>query len=167
MTFLQPWAVWFLAGIPVIVALYMLRLKRQEITVSTHLFWQRVLQESSRRAFFHRIRHLLSLLLQILIFLLIAAALSRPFWKHDAEVSTNTVLVIDTRARMQAIESDGESRFVKAIAAAGEYIRQANARSATDSQKSGPPVPPAISRRESTSRKRFLPESPAAGESSC
>ncbi len=128
MTFLQPWAAWFLAGIPVIVLLYMLRLKRREITVSTHLFWQRVLQESSRRAFFHRLRHLLSLLLHILIFLLIAAALARPLWKPAAEVASNTVIVLDTRARMQAVEPDGQTRFAKAASAAREYFRNANTR---------------------------------------
>ena len=128
MTFLQPWAAWFLAGIPVIVLLYMLRLKRREITVSTHLFWQRVLQESSRRAFFHRLRHLLSLLLNILIFLLIAGALARPLWKPEAEVASNTVIVLDTRSRMQAREADGETRFSKAASAARDYFRNANAR---------------------------------------
>src|SRR6478609_5114211 len=128
MTFLQPWAAWFLVGMPLIVLLYMLRLKRRDITVSTHLFWQRILQESSRRAFFHRLRHLLSLLLQILIFLLIAGALARPLWKPEAEVASNTVIVLDTRARMHALEANGQTRFAKAIAAARDYFQHANAR---------------------------------------
>src|SRR5262245_15213657 len=106
MTFLQPWAVWFLAGLPIIVALYLLRLKRRGVTVSTHLFWQRVLQESSRRAFFHRLRHVLSLLLHLLIFLLIVAALARPMFRGTSHDAASTVLLIDTRARMQAVEPD-------------------------------------------------------------
>lgn len=127
MTFLQPWAVWFLAGIPVIVLLYFLRLKRREISVSTHLFWQRVLQESSRRAFFHRLRHWWSLLLQILIFLLIAAALAKPLWNQSAASASNIVVIVDSRARMNAVEPDGKTRFAKAIDAARSWIRQANA----------------------------------------
>ena len=68
MTWLQPWAAWFFAGVPVILLLYFLRLKRRPVSVSTLMFWQRVMQESSRRAFFQRLRHLLSLLLHLLIF---------------------------------------------------------------------------------------------------
>ena len=45
MTFLAPWAAWFLAGVPVIVLLYLLKLKRRPIAVSTLLFWERVMQE--------------------------------------------------------------------------------------------------------------------------
>jgi hypothetical protein len=127
MTFLQPWAVWFLAGLPVIVMLYLLRLKRRGVTVSTHLFWQRVLQESSRRAFFHRLRHLFSLLLHLLIFLLIVGALARPMFRDVTHDAGSTVLLIDTRARMQATEPDGQSRFAKAIDLARTYARQANA----------------------------------------
>ena len=128
MTFLQPWAVWFLAGLPVIVMLYLLRLKRRGVTVSTHLFWQRVLQESSRRAFFHRLRHLLSLLLHLLIFLLIVGALARPMFRDTTYEAASTVLLIDTRARMQAIEPDGQSRLAKAVALARTYASQANSR---------------------------------------
>ena len=107
--------------------LYLLRLKRRGVTVSTHLFWQRVLQESSRRAFFHRLRHLLSLLLHLLIFLLIVGALARPMFRDVTHDAGSTVLLIDTRARMQAIEPDGQSRFAKAIDLARTYARQANA----------------------------------------
>ena len=80
MTWLQPWAAWFLAGIPAIVLLYLLRLKRQPQTVSTLMFWQRVMQEGGRRAFFQRLRNLLSLLLHLLIFLLLLGALGASKW---------------------------------------------------------------------------------------
>jgi hypothetical protein len=127
MSFLQPWAVWFLAGLPVIVLLYFLRLKRRAITVSTHLFWQRVLQESSRRAFFQRLRHLLSLLLNLLIFALIAAALARPLLQGDRTVrhGDSTILIVDTRARMQATTPGEQSRFLQAQAAARKFARDA------------------------------------------
>ena len=60
-----------------IVLLYFLRLKRRPLTVSTLMFWQRAMQESGRRAFFQKFRHLLSLLLHVLIFLLLLGALAR------------------------------------------------------------------------------------------
>ena len=64
------------ASRPVIVLLYLLKLKRRPVPVSTLMFWQRVLQESRRRAFFQRLRQLFSLLLHLLIFALILGALA-------------------------------------------------------------------------------------------
>jgi hypothetical protein len=125
MTFLQPWAVWFLAGMPVIVLLYFLRHKRRTLTVSTHLFWQRALKETSRRALFQRLRHVLSLLLHLLIFALLVGALARPSFERAVPSGTSTVLILDARARMQAREPDGQTRFAKAIALARSYTRQA------------------------------------------
>lgn len=115
MTWLQPWAVWFLAGLPVIVLLYLLKVRRQPVTVSTLIFWQRVVQEHRRRALFQRLRSLFSLLLHLLIFALIVAALARPTFDRLVREGTSTVLVLDVRARMQALEPDGETRFAKAV----------------------------------------------------
>lgn len=107
MTLLQPWALSFLAAVPVIVFLYLLKLKRRPLPVSTLMFWKRVLQENRRHAFIQRLRHPLSLLLHLLIFLLILFALAKPEWPRLAGVGTSTVLIIDTRARMQAPAASG------------------------------------------------------------
>ena len=125
MTWLQPWAAWALAGVPVILLLYFLRLKRRPASVSTLMFWQRVMQESSRRAFFQRLRHLLSLLLHLLIFLLLIGALARPVLDRFIREGASTVLVLDARARMQAVEPDDTTRFEKALRLARDYARQA------------------------------------------
>ena len=125
MTWLQPWAAWFLAGVPVIVLLYFLRLKRRSLPVSTLMFWQRVQKESGRSAFFRKFRHLLSLLLHLLILLLLIAALARPVFDRGIREGSATVLILDTRARMQATEPDGRTRFESAALLAREYIRQA------------------------------------------
>ncbi len=89
MTLLNAWAVGFAAVAPVIVLLYLLKLKRRPIPVSTLQFWQRVLQENRRRAFFQRLRQLFSLLLHLLIFALILGALLR---YHQFEVHVIQVL---------------------------------------------------------------------------
>ena len=126
MTFLTPWALWFLAGVPVVVALYFLRLKRRAITVSTHLFWQRALQQTSRNAFFQRLRHLFSLLLHVLILLLLVGALARPVLDHFIHEGASVVLILDSRARMQATSADGTTRFARALDAARSYMREAS-----------------------------------------
>lgn len=125
MTFLQPWATWFLAGLPVIVALYFLRLKRRSLPVSTHLFWQRVLGENSRRAFFQRLRQWLSLLLHVLIFAILVAALARPLLRQTVHSGASTVIILDLRARMQAVEPDGRRWLDKALDHARALVRQA------------------------------------------
>ena len=125
MMFLAPWASWFLAGVPVIVLLYLLKLKRRPITVSTLLFWERVMQENRQRALFQKLRNLLSLLLHLLIFLLIVAALAKPVLDRLMREGASVVLIVDTRARMQAIERGGETRFNCVIAEAQRYVRDA------------------------------------------
>ena len=125
MTFLAPWATWFLAGVPVIVLLYLLKVKRRPITVSTLLFWQRVMQENRQRALFQKLRNLFSLLLHLLIFLLIVAALAKPALDRRLREGASVVLVVDTRARMQAVENGGETRFARALTEARRYVREA------------------------------------------
>lgn len=127
MIFLQPWALWFLAGVPVIVLLYLLKLKRQQATVSTLLFWQRLLQENRRRALFQRLRNLFSLLLHLLIFALILAALAKPTSDTGVRAGASLVIVLDTRARMQAVERDGRTRFAHACEIAANFAKQASA----------------------------------------
>ena len=124
MTWLQPWAAWAFAGVPVIVLLYFLRLKRRTLPVSTLMFWQRVQKESGRSAFFRKFRHLLSLLLHLLIFLLLLGALARPVFDRGIREGSATVLILDTRARMQATEPDSHTRFDTALQIARGYARQ-------------------------------------------
>jgi hypothetical protein len=126
MSFLAPWAIWFAAGIPVIVLLYLLKLKRRAVPVSTLMFWQKVLQESRRRAFFQKLRQLLSLLLHLLIFALILAALAKPVFDRAVREGSSTVLVLDTRARMEAREGN-ETRMELAKKLAANYLGQASA----------------------------------------
>jgi hypothetical protein len=127
MTFLNAWALGFAGIAPVIVLLYLLKLKREPMTVSTLMFWQRVLQESQRRrAFFQRLRQLLSLLLHLLIFALILGALLRPTLDRFVREGASTVLILDTRARMQTTEADGQTRFARARAEALALARQAS-----------------------------------------
>lgn len=80
MTLLNPAALVFAGLVPVIILLYLLKLRRQPAPVSTLMFWQRVVADSRRRALFQRLRQFLSLLLHLLIFALLLLALARPEW---------------------------------------------------------------------------------------
>jgi hypothetical protein len=101
MNFLSP-AAFFLGGLAlVIVALYLRRPRRRSLEVSTLLFWRRVLEREPHRRFLGRLRNPLSLLLQLLIFLLVLLALARP-QEASPRGRQSTVIVLDARARMQA-----------------------------------------------------------------
>lgn len=129
MTFLHPWSFSFLGLIPVIVLLYLLKVKRRTAPVSTLMFWQRVLVENRRRALFQRLRQVLSLLLHLLIFALILLALARPEAARLLRAgNASTVVVLDLRARMGAVEDDGETRFAKAKRQLAAHARHASPR---------------------------------------
>lgn len=130
MTFLNPIGWIFLGLVPVLVALYLRRVRRRLAPVSTLLFWQRARGEKMHRAWFGRLRQWLSLLLQLLILLLLILALVRPEpgGREAGKVvpaAESTVLVIDGRARMQAREPDGETRFAKALKLARKTVAAA------------------------------------------
>jgi hypothetical protein len=126
MIWLQPWAAWLLAGLPIIVLLYLLKVRRRPATVSTLIFWQRLFEEHRRRALFQKLRHLLSMLLHLLIFALLIAALARPTLDRFVRDGASTVLVVDLRARMQALEPDGSTRWHKAQRIARTLIGDAH-----------------------------------------
>jgi hypothetical protein len=124
MTFLAPWAFFFAAIAPVIVLLYLLKLRRRTTRVSTLLFWNRVLEEKRRSALFQRLRNPLSLLLHLLIFALLLLALAKPVLDGAIREGTSTVVILDTRARMQA-KSGGTLRFDEAKREAMTLLAQA------------------------------------------
>ena len=130
MTLLNPLALVFAALVPLIVVLYLLKLRRQPASVSTLMFWQRVTADNRRRALFQRLRQVLSLLLHLLIFGLLLFALARPELRafRGTETGLSTVVILDARARMQSRASDGGTRFDQARRVAESYLRRASSR---------------------------------------
>ena len=130
MTLLNPLALAFTALVPLIVVLYLLKLRRQPASVSTLLFWQRVTADHRRRALFQRLRQILSLLLQLLIFGLLLFALARPELAsfRGAEAGLSTVVVLDARARMQAHTDGSGTRFDQARRVVASYLNRASPR---------------------------------------
>lgn len=130
MFLLNPAALIFVVLAPLIVVLYLLKLRRQPARVSTLMFWQRVTADTRRRALFQRLRQVLSLLLQLLIFALLLFALARPELRafRGTEAGLTTVVVLDARARMQTTLAGGGTRFSAARTIAESYLRRASTR---------------------------------------
>ena len=115
MNFLSPTSL-FLFGLAVpIVALYILRLRRRREPVSTLMFWEELFRERQTTSLFQRLKHLLSLLLQLLFLALLVLAVARPQFAFLTKSARQLVLIIDQSASMNAIEdSEGLTRLESA-----------------------------------------------------
>ncbi len=113
MTFLFPWAAGFLALVPVVVGLYLLRQRRRRIVVPSVARWRSSHEPAPSRMAWGRVRGWRSLLLNLLILLLILLALLRPEFSTFLKAEP-TAVVVDARLRMQGIGGDGMSAFDRA-----------------------------------------------------
>ncbi len=102
----------------VVAALYLWNFARRRQEVATFALWQRAL---ARRPAWFAMRFWLSLLAQIVILLLLVAALAQPFWKHVAAGRRSMVLILDVSASMSATDVE-PSRFDQMIRDARRLI---------------------------------------------
>ena len=113
MSFLTPTFLAFAALAAPIILLYMLRLRRREVKVSSSLLWQRLMRDREANAPWQRLRRNLLLLLQLLILAALVIALARPFVEVPSVASGNVALLLDASASMNATDAPAgsETRF--------------------------------------------------------
>lgn len=116
-----PVALWGLLVLPLIVFLYMLRTRRQDLPVSTLLLWQRARRDLAARRPARRFERSLLLLLQLLAAALLVGALARPQVRLHGASGMGTVVVVDSSASMQARDV-APSRFAGALAQAHAVV---------------------------------------------
>jgi hypothetical protein len=104
MGFLVPLALAGLISVPIIVAFYMLRLRRPERAVSSTFLWQQLVRDVEANAPWQKLRRSLLLLLQVALAIIFAFLLARPFTEHPAGLARDLVLVIDASASMSATD---------------------------------------------------------------
>jgi hypothetical protein len=104
MHFLLPIAAFFALTIPVVILLYLLKLKRVRTEVSSTILWRRSLEDLMANAPFQRLRRNLLLYLQILILLLLVLALTRPFLRWAGLAERNLIVLIDRSGSMQSTD---------------------------------------------------------------
>ncbi len=111
MSFLTPLA--FIGGLLAIpiVLMYMLRLRRREVTVSSTMLWQQLLHDREANTPWKRLRRNLLLLLQLIILALLVFALARPFIVVPAVSSGQIAVLLDASASMNATDADNGTRF--------------------------------------------------------
>src|SRR5918997_1712366 len=107
MGLLAPFAMMLSLLIPVIVAMYLLKLRREERTVSSTFLWQRMVRDVEANAPWQKLRRNILLLLQLLVLLALMFALARPFLQTTGIAGKNLILVIDRSASMAATDAEG------------------------------------------------------------
>lgn len=120
--FLAPMLLGFLGLVPIVILLYLLKLKRTPVIISSTMLWFKSLQDLTANAPFQRLRRNLLLLLQILILIALAIALARPYTQAEGRAGRNLCILIDNSASMSAIEEDGSTRLDLAKEAALEMV---------------------------------------------
>lgn len=124
MSFLTPLALLSALIIgPIIVAMYLLKLRREDRRVSSTFLWQRIVRDVEANAPWQKLRRNLLLLLQLLLLLLLALALARPFFRTTGIAGRNLIVIVDRSASMQAIDI-APSRLAAAKQQAIELIDQ-------------------------------------------
>jgi Ca-activated chloride channel family protein len=118
MLFLTPQALLLgLLALPILL-LYMLRLRRREVVVSSNMLWEQLLRDRQANAPWQRLKRNLLLLIQLLILCLLVLALSRPAIPVPAVASGPVIVLLDASASMNASDLS-PSRFE----AAKDYTR--------------------------------------------
>ncbi|MCR4436780.1 MAG: BatA domain-containing protein [Clostridiales bacterium] len=102
MTFYSPWSLLFLLTVPAIIALYLLKQRHREHTVSSLYLWQEVLKDMEVRSPWQKLKRNILMLLQIAATILLSLALSRPFLDTPFGKAGNVIVVMDTSMSMQA-----------------------------------------------------------------
>ena len=104
MPFTTPLALLGLLFIPAVVAMYLLKLRRDETIVPSTLLWTRLVADVEANAPWQKLRRSLLLLLQLLLVVILALLAARPFLERPAGLARDVVLVIDTSASMAATD---------------------------------------------------------------
>jgi Ca-activated chloride channel homolog len=118
---IAPLALIGLISLPIIVAYYMLRLRRRDVPVGSTFLWQQLVRDVEANAPWQRLRFSWLLVLQLLIALVAVIAAARPFLTVSSDLAANVVLIVDTSASMGTVEA-GSTRIAEARLAARRVI---------------------------------------------
>lgn len=94
---------WAALAVPIVI-FYILKIRLRQVPVSTTIFWQQIYDEKRPRSIWQMLRHLVSLLVQILLLLLLVFALAEPFFTWEILQARRLILVVDNSASMNATD---------------------------------------------------------------
>src|SRR3954451_2109222 len=112
---------WALLAVPVVI-FYVLKIRLKRVPVSTVIFWRQIFDEKKPRSLWQRLRHLVSLLVQLALLALLVAPLAEPFFSWESLAAKRVILVLDNSASMNATDA-APSRLAKAKEEALRVVR--------------------------------------------
>lgn len=118
-----PLALLGLLFVPLVVAMYLLKLRREPTVVPSTLLWQRLVADVEANAPWQKLRRSLLFLLQLLLVVVLVMLAARPFLERPAGLAGDIVLVVDTSASMAATDVP-PNRLGAAKQAALEALRE-------------------------------------------
>jgi len=120
--FTTPLALLGLLFLPAVIAMYLLKLRRDEAVVPSTLLWTRLVSDVEANAPWQKLRRSLLLLLQLMLVVILALLAARPFFERPAGLARDIVLIMDTSASMGATDV-APDRMTAAKLAAIEALR--------------------------------------------
>ncbi|HQV93356.1 MAG TPA: VWA domain-containing protein, partial [Anaerolineales bacterium] len=90
-------------AIPIIL-LYMLKLRRKQVSVSSTFLWQKLLREQQANAPWQKLKRNLLLILQLIILAALVFALARPALQVPVVASGSVIVLLDASASMNATD---------------------------------------------------------------
>lgn len=118
MNFLAPLSFLFAVLLPLVVLMYLLKLKRQRRVMPSTLLWRRAVEDLVANAPFQKLRNNLLLFLQLLILALLIVGLARPTMRLVNLKGRTLILLIDISASMSSLNKDRRPRIEHAREAA-------------------------------------------------
>ena len=126
MSLLAPAAAAFGLIVPVVVALYFLKVRRPQVPVSSTLLWRTMIKDRQANVPWQRLRFSWLLVLQLLAALALVLGLMRPAHSAPAPLAAHTILMVDASAPMQATDVK-PSRLAEAKKRAAQLIARMGA----------------------------------------
>ena len=117
-----PGGLWLLGLLAPLLLLYVLKIRRQRVTVSSTWLWAAAARDLAAKSPFKRLVAQVPLLLELLALCLLALSLARPASRGGHIAGDHIAIVLDTSASMATIEPDGRSRLAHARDAASSVI---------------------------------------------
>jgi Ca-activated chloride channel family protein len=120
-----PLALLALPLLGLIVALYLLKLRRPSAPVASLHLWGSITRDREANSLWQRLRVSMLLLLQIVALLALIVALARPWLPSQEAIGQNVVIVVDVSASMGSVDKGGgPSRLQQAQDKAKQIIDQ-------------------------------------------
>jgi Ca-activated chloride channel family protein len=124
MSFLSPAAFFLSLLLPVIIVMYLLKLRRQNQKVSSIFLWQQLVRDVEANAPWQKLRNNLIMILQLLFLVALIFALAEPFMYSKGSGGETMILIIDSSASMGATDSE-PSRLEAAKKQARSFVEEA------------------------------------------